>query len=343
MPTPMKGLLALTVGLLCFAAPAGAAAQQVDPEVDRIRTANLAIQARIRTALMREVLHETRYFSLDEKRMQRTQQLVEARHESARAAAASGLSPDQVRALELRPADIDHLEDTLRVESLNASTSVRRMTALKTVGPRIRRDDHDLRDLDSLAREHSLDTSQRMSLTRSRSVIMDGDRPEVVLHHHAGRLATLMPFRDLHLESELRKFGVIPPWVFGGEYSLTCETPAGSTEVRLVGRVAGSDGPAIVVDVSPELGYAMTGFTLWRDGRVVDQYRASDFREIDGVFVPFKSRRVLSHSRPEQFVAERSVEEVRINQALADGEIFSVPGNYRLSDLNRRPKIQDLE
>jgi len=289
---------------------------------------------------MREVVRETRKFSPEEKRVQRIQESLETNERAVQAAAAAGVPQAQLQRMEAATAgQIDQIDAVLAVEVANAKTVIRRTTTLDLPGRRVRRDDEDLRDLETLAREHSLDQWQRMSLTRTQSIIANGDKPQIVLHPHVNRLATILPSRRLQPQHELRNLGVIPAWVFEGNYELEYRAPGDAKEVQIVGREPGAGPSTIVVNVAPDLAFAMTGYTIYKDDKVVEEWGASDFRAVSGVFIPFKTRHALSYSRPGEYIAEREVEQVRINEPLPDGDAtFAIPKDYRVSDLSQNPK-----
>jgi hypothetical protein len=145
-----------------------------------------------------------------------------------------------------------------------------------------------------------------------------------------------MPNPSVKFEAEMRRFGVVPSNAFGAAFELEPRQSPDGDEVQLFACETVGGAPSFVVTLAPEYGFAMTGLTVYKNGRVIEEFSASDFRLVDGVFVPFKTTTVLNERAPRYYVAEREIEHIEINRPFADPEkVFEIPDGYRVQDFTQ--------
>lgn len=341
--TNVRGAFAVSAAalLLSGSAPLSLAggSPQRQPDVERVQRAAAEARRQLRTLWMRETVDERRKFDdrTEERRAARVRAVTQWKETAIRASKAARMGAPRIEEIEATAAaQMDGVDESELVDLLNSETRILRTTTLDLRNRRIRRDDADLRDLDALARTHGLSVTQRLSVEKSGSTICDGDKPEVRLFPHVEKLATIVPSRSLRIDTELKKLGIVPSGVFDPAHALSCEGTDGDAEVRLIGRDA-EGATAFIFTLSPERRFAVTGLTVYKGGRVIEEFTASDYREVDGVWIPYRTRTVLSERGPSYYVCERRVEEVRVNQTLGDSdELFAIPSSYRVQDLTRQ-------
>ena len=221
------------------------------------------------------------------------------------------------------------------VERLNRSLSLRRVTTIDFASERVRHEDQDLRDLPRLIAEHGLDDLEALGLDRSGTLIIDRER-YVQLNARAGNRGFALRSTGAELEVERKHLGLVPEWLLDGKYDVECRVVDGPSDRAL--QVVGREGAriAFVILLRPDLGNVMTQLTLFNpSGGVGEDFVASDFREVGGVFVPFHTlqRRTLKGPADHR-VERRTVEKVEINPTLpADAKLFEIPEGSRVQDM----------
>jgi hypothetical protein len=223
-----------------------------------------------------------------------------------------------------------------RLASVDASSRVSQLNKnVKVARNRARYDDRDLRDLDRLAAENGLGPERMVDLTRSGSQILRVDR-SATLKPEAGLLALVLPQPRFDLRGERLSLGIIPSGVFDGALHLEVLRRGTNSmpEIEVVGRDSQSGHAKVRFAVRPDYGLRLVRWTVYDpDENVVEDFRASDFRRIHGVFIPFRTElRRSAYGVPDYYVRETVVQSARVNVPLTD-DFFEIPAAYRVQNI----------
>ncbi|MBI5865656.1 MAG: hypothetical protein HZB38_14335 [Planctomycetes bacterium] len=329
--------------LAVFARPESVASAD-DGVVAEIQTSNAARLSSVRDAVIEETIQEARQIDdgvVEERRAERTRGVLEQREAKIAAAAKNGLDEKRLRNIEESVAgQLEFVDDLLVIERLNAETQIERRTTIDFSGRRIRRDDRDARDVDSICRKNGLSKWHRQSLEKNGVAIMDGAKPEIRLHPNVGKLATLMSYRTIRWDSEMIKLGVIPSEMFSPGRTIESRDGDNGAVILTVRESANSD-KMVELTVDPRLGAALTRMRTFEGERLIEEITASEFRDIDGVSVPFKTRLAIHTPRQDGYVAERKVKSVKLNAGIKDADLlFGIPKDYSVQDISALPKVE---
>ncbi len=295
--------------------------------------------AAMRTVSIRETICERRKIDdamLSQLRRERVEAILNQRELDIQRHTERGGQPGQIsHAHALANSRLEMVDENLLLTRLNADTMMRRDTTIDSMGRRIRRDDLDGRDVDTLVRKNGLSKSQRQSLDKSGSAIMNGDLPEARLHPNVGKLATLMPYRTIQWDLEFLRLGVVPHRVFSDAVAVDFRTNPDGTHDLLV-RNKATKTLELEVTVSPRWGHAVTRCVAYEGDTLLEEFTASDFREIDGIFFPLKTKSV-THSPVTSFLTvEREIQGLTLNQPIKNADaLFSIPKDYPVQDLSK--------
>jgi len=329
----------LKIAILCLAGNHMAIAQTVTavkhPSVAELREKNAGIGRLIRTLVLVETVDESlnRSAAVTEHEFSLPAGTAEARQELLQNAQARNLSPErQAELLAGVEAQLDSQREHLEVVRLNDKRLLKRTVSADLLGNRLRRDDVDQRNHGELVRAHGLSASQRRSLDKTGSLISVPGKPEVRLHTPlVGKLATLQDDRILKREQILLSLGVIPESLLSSAASIDSRPVDGRAEMQLVGRSA-DGGMLFEIRLSPADSYAMTSYAIFDKENLIEEFSATDFREVGGVRIPFETRWVSHRPIQRAWVTQRRVESVKINNSIQN-ELFDVPADYRVTDL----------
>ncbi|GMU83098.1 MAG: hypothetical protein AMXMBFR47_29690 [Planctomycetota bacterium] len=320
------GLLSLPL----FAMPAHAG----DVSVESLREKNRQNLASVRTIVVEERVELQRTVPVEERRAQEARRIEDGRAWQLKQAAFTGESKKRIQEInEQADGQYGSFEASLVIEQMNATSSVRRTTTIDRDHRRARRDDVDPRNLTKMGKEQRLGQGQLMSLDRTGSLISEEGKPEIQLHTpRAGKLATINSFPQTSLDREEAQLGLLPEYLFGEDFSLEVRA-AGEKRFQIIAKSRTSGRTVFEATVDAEKGYAMTelrGFDA--GGELVQVLTASDFRCVDGVWLPFETRSEYPATPITPTVIERHVDSARINPDISDA-LFAPPSDYRVVDL----------
>lgn len=305
-----------------------------DVTVESLREQNRQNLASVRTIVVEEQVDLQRTVPVDLLRSQQAQAIEGARDWSVKLAVAAGESEERIRQINDQADErYEGVEDTIVIEQVNATCTVRRTTTIDFTRRRVRRDDVDPRDLTRIGKEHRFGQGQLMTLDRTGSWISQDGRPEIQLHTpRVGKLATINSYSLLSLDREEAQLGALPERLFGPAYSVEVRT-TDQKRFRLIGKDKESGRTMFEATVDAEKGNAMTELRNFNEGgELVEVFTASDFRRVDGVWLPFETRREVPSGPVAPIVFERHVLSTRINQKISD-DLFAPPSDYRVVNL----------
>lgn len=334
----------LGAGLCLGLSPdAGHADDRVAPEkmtLEKLRALNAANREAVATATLELTVSETyreRPGGEQAARERMTDALLRTRETVLESAVNSGASE---RALERIQRDFDERLEAVGaamvVRHLNQDVRVARTSRIDFAMRQARFDDQDLRDLVALAAQQGLDEDQRQyNLSQSQSHILKDDQSVTLVR--AGNLAVVRASPRFDADLEGAQLGIIPDWVFRGHLKLTLRTvrgDAGSVTLELSGRKAGANAPDFLLELRPEYGYRFTRMVNYgENGEVHRELRASDYRAVDGVMVPFKTQMCrAAYNIPDYHARLQELKSARINQPFEAG-IFEIPADYQVQDI----------
>lgn len=298
---------------------------------------NQRIRGGIKTAIIRDVITESRKTSFTETqaRDDRTRVILTDMERLTSEGLASGASSERIEQISALTNDrLDLLETIILIERLNAQTVIQRATTIDLSRRAVRRENVDARDLNPIVAKNSLSASERMSLDQSGTIIVDGDRPETRISPHVNRVAMLVNFRTVDFETELSALGIVDERLFSGQYEFEERTVDDGKRVEVIARERGDDRVRFVVTLASEFKFAMTDLKVYESGKLIRVFSASDFRIVDEVFIPFRTKLSLNQPAPDYYVAERIVEEVRINPRIPDA-VFAAPPGFEIRDFSK--------
>lgn len=333
MSTSFCKTACMVAGLMAFPLLA-TAARTADPTAEALREQNRQNLSNVRTIVLEERVELRRTVPLEARRAQEVTAIEDARNFSVRRAVAAGESEERIQQIhDQMDGRYESVEDSLLIEKLNAMSAVRRTTTIDRVLQRIRRDDDDLRDLTKLAKEHRLGQGQLTSLDRTCSLISLAGKPEVQLHTpRVGKLATTNRRPQVSFSREESQLGALPERLFSEDYSLEVRT-ADAKQFRIIGMNKASGLRVYEATVDSERGNAMTELRIFDSGGdLIEIFTASDFRRVDGVWLPFETRTEYPAEPIAPTVIERHVRSARINPTISDA-LFAPPSDYRVVDL----------
>lgn len=250
--------------------------------------------------------------------------------------AAAGAGPDASERIQREQAErLASVDAAVRAWRLNKSVKVARTKSIDFAKGRARRDDRDLRDLERLASDNGLPPWCMGNLTRSASHILAPDR-STDLKSETQR-AVVLPQPRFDARGERLALGIIPAPVFDDGTLLLDVASHGrgsGPDIEVVGRDAKDGRKVLCFAVRPEFGYRLTRWTVYgSDEEPLEDLTASEFKQVDGVFVPFRSELHRSaYGIPSYHVERTTVESVHVNVALAD-DLFEIPAGYRVQDI----------
>ena len=308
----------------------------------RLEQLNRGNAEQVRTAVVTEIVTHRVHALPDQEdnaRLRLTEAITQQGELSTQQAVAGGASKAALGRLDEDQADeLASIDRALLVSRLNRSRVTRRVRTIDFQNSRARYDDADLRDLDLLVAQHGLTGSERDSLDQSASLLLRADYPGIRLVPHVGRLAIIGVGPRYDADGELCNFGIIPSWAFLDEYKteLSASENGEAPTIQLVGHDHGCI--LFVIVVRPDLGFRMTHLTTFdAAGAVAEEFSASDFREIEGAFVPFRTlKRRAREGVADYSLRHRSVQSVSLNAPLRDAEeSFAIPPEYRIRDITK--------
>lgn len=318
----------LSLPLCAMAAHAG------DVSVESLREKNRQNLASVRTIVVEERVELQRTVPVEERRAQEARRIEDGRAWQLKRAAFTGESKKRIQKInEQADGQYGSFEASLVIEQLNATSSVRRTTTIDRDQRRARRDDVDPRDLTKMGKEQRLGRGQLMSLDRTGSLISEEGKPEIQLHTpRVGKLATINSHSQTSLDREEAQLGLLPEYLLGEDFSLEVRA-AGETRFQIIAKSKTSGRTVYEATVDAEKGYAMTELRTFDEaGALVVVFTASDFRRVNGVWLPYATRQEFPTTPIAPTVIERNVDSARINPAVADA-LFGPPSDYRVVDL----------
>lgn len=229
---------------------------------------------------------------------------------------------------------------------LNKNVTIARTRTIDFVRRAVRYDDVDIRDITGIISAYGLSGRSASGLDKTRSLIMR--QGKTVLLKDDSRLAVVSPpmGSDFEWGMEQRSFGLIPSFVF--DDSNVLDIVRGVDEegesIVVVGHELELAGPTVFrVHIRPQLGYRVTRTVVYdAEGSPVQEFVASDFREVDSVLLPFRT--VVRRARDgiqNYAVQETTVKSIRLNVDVP-ADHFSIPSGYRVQDIvhNRMYKAE---
>jgi len=316
------------------------AASSSDLRAKEALDSNQKALAGVRTIVVHEILREHLTYDdgwREKSRLEQTHAVLKFRDRRIDVEADKGANPSRLAEIESQVArQLEAIDDRQMLEQVNADITIRRTTTIDMVGRRIRQDDADQRDMQTLVRKHGLAESQRQSLDKTGTTIMNGGKPEIRLHANVGRLATTRPNQStLRWDTEMLKLGGIPQQVLTDAFELQSQSEA-SDSFHLIFRDRATKSTRIEFSLAPRLGYAVTRMAFYDGEKLIEEFLSSDFRQVDGTFIPFKTKTVMNTPSPKFYVAEREVKEVILDRPLNDADgLFSIPQGYAVQDLSQ--------
>lgn len=307
-----------------------------DVSADSLRQQNLKNFESVRTVVLEERVQQERAVAVDARWVDGVSAIEETRKNLTDTAVATGAGEERLQKInDDMDGQYEVLEESIAIEKLNASTAVRRTTTIDRSKRRARRDDVDLRDLSRLGKENHLGSNQLKSLDRSCSLISIEGQPEIRLHTpRAGKLATVMPYKGFPLVQEELRLGLLPAYLFSASFSLEVR-PTDTKQFLITARNRATGQKTFEATVAPEKGNLMTEFRSFNDeGSPIEVFTASDFRRVDGVWLPFETRSEFRSEPIAPTVIVRQVRNARINAAASD-ELFAPPTDYSVTDLSK--------
>lgn len=305
-----------------------------DTPVESVREKNRQNFAGVRSVILEERVELRRTVPAEARRVQEASAIEDARALLVKQAIASGQSNERVQQInDQMDMRYEQIDDSLAIEQLNASSTVHRTTTIDRAQRRVRRDDVDPRDLAKLASENRLGRNQVMSLDRTCSLISRDGKPEIQLHTpRVGRLATINSHSQISLDREETQLGLLPTRLFDGAFLLEVRATV-EKRVLVIGKDRASGQTMVEATVDPEWGHAMVELrTFNADGNLVQVFTASEFRRVDGVWLPFETRSEFPSEPISPTVVVRQVRSARVNPEVAD-DLFAPPSDYRVVDL----------
>lgn len=344
-----QGLLVLGLGcVLLMPVPAATAGEdQVGPlrdlTVEKLRLVNQANRDALGTAVVQETvseLYRERPGQDQEAADRVTRAYLQMREDLINLAIGAGADERTLERIhETYEARLNSVDGAVVVWRLNRNTRVARTRAVDFGLGQARYDDDDLRDLEALAAKHGLsEDDRRYNLSKTLSEILKPDGS--VLLVPAGELAALRTLPRFNQDEEALHFGIVPSWVFDAAEQLKLRTVRADNQtcVELTGPVAGQCASKVVVELRPEYEYRLTRLTTYdENGEVAKDFRASGYRPVDGLLVPFETKlRRAGHGFADYFVRQRTVKSVRVNQGIEPGR-FKIPAGYHVQDIRVGP------
>lgn len=308
--------------------------QAGDVTVESLRDRNRQNLENVRSIVLEERVDLRSTIPVEARRAQEAVAIEESRAWLLKVAAATGASAERIQELnDQSDQRYANFEESIIIEQLNATSTVRRTTTIDRAHRRVRRDDVDPRDLARMAREHHLGQGRLMSLDRTCSLISQIGKPEIQLNTpRVGKLATIMPMSQISFDQEEARLGVLPVYLFNADFSLKARA-LDAAQFKIIAEYRSSGRTAFEAIVDAEKGYALTelrGFNA--DGELVEVFMASNFRHIDDVWLPFETRSEYPSTPMTPTVIERHVRTTKFNPAISD-KLFAPPGDYRVIDL----------
>lgn len=326
----------LSTIVLLHASPALAgqdAGDKVTLELATIKEALAQERLQVRSVVFQELVAK-RVKDLpgaSEKARQAYVDAVSREHEAALGALPDDGPAEDVERLgktyERKLAKADALMATSRI---NRQLSIDRRRTVDFENGRGRLDDVDRRNVDALLAEEGLDDSMRGSIWRSKSMIVDAQHA-VELPAIAPDLAVIMPGPRFDANGEWLSLGIVPEAVFGEGLLLDLKRVGASLE--LTARDAESGAILLRGELLPERSYRLASWRAFTpEGELATEMVLDDYRQVDGVWVPFA--RQVNRSRdgvPDYSVEKATLQEVEINPVLED-DTFAIPTGMRIQD-----------
>jgi hypothetical protein len=332
----------LMMGVNATEACADQAPSVKDITLEKLKAVNQANRAAVTTVVLHETVVESYRERPGEEREARERMTWvwgESRDDAIEWAVAHGANEDSLKSVQQAYEDqLASVEETIVVRQLNKRTAVARTSLVDFVHKQARYDDKDLRDLEELAANHGLnEDAKRYNLSKTRALILRADRS--VLLNPAGRAGAVRSRPRFSTDLEASRLGVVPAWVLEGELDLSLKTVRDQRGpcVQVTGRKPGQTVNKVLVEVRPELGCRLIRLVTYDDeGNVFVEFRASDYRAVDGLLVPFKTEtRRTAYGIKDHFVRQRTVESIRVNEPIK-AVSFDVPDGYHVQDIRPR-------
>ncbi len=294
------------------------------PSVDEVRQAMSAALGSIKTA---EVIY------VEDKSLP-----PPAPEEMRRLVSPQSISPDEDRAVNARLTELSktsHMKVTL---NLDAQGGVWRITT------------KDLRDLNAIMEKENFAPDVRGYLDQSCVLLADRDL-QGWFGTGIGWLSThesAKPFASPVVNSDLR-VGAVPDEMFQRSSGTSIVASGAPPDQLFRLTVEWPNGGKVVLEVDPKIGYRYRSYRAYRsDGKLGQLEEASDYRLVDGLYLPFRYE-VNSYDSTGTTIRQKKivVQEAHFNRKLPSGSLQMVltPGT-RISAARRGavpPRIEEMQ
>lgn len=301
--------------------------------VSELKALHTAMLAQIKTVVLEEKVVELRKGLPNEDEERRAAMTDAFIRVHAQAVADQALGVKQTAELDAQLEErLASMEGTVIVARLNGALAFARRTTIDVVVGALRYDTRDLRDVDRLGIENGLSELDLISLDMTGSRIMKRDAC-VDLVARAQKIAVVSRHPVYRFDQHAYKLGLLPAWVFssGLQLKLSELVPTVSEELQLVGRR--DDGVIrFVATLSADVGYRVTDFKIFNDGKPFRQFSMSNFRKVGDILIPYRTVRSLDTEVPERLVERREVRSASVNAPVAS-DAFTTPAGYRVQEL----------
>ena len=238
------------------------------------------------------------------------------------------------RGLNAKPDDPYYL-----FQKIGQHTKVKVDAVVDGQGQRVKKITTDLRDVEKLLKDNDLPMEQKMNVSLSKSMVyennyeMEFTQASVLGYDSVGLFAAPGPPRH---STRVLDFGTVEPrWLeeeYGAELREIERDGKQVTQIRFVkegqARIEG------VAEIDESLGYRFRNFKLFRDGKLVQEKVADDYRMVGGAVYPFSYVERFYDEAGEVLIETRyDIESAEFGVELSDEDFrLLIPEGARVMD-----------